>query len=81
MVSKYVTLNYTYYISMTGKIKTLRSDGNFGFITPEGEKKDIFFHSSGLVGVQFADLKNGDSVTFEVEQSDKGPKAVRVSRL
>lgn len=65
---------------MQGKIKTLRTDKNFGFITPDGETKDVFFHSTGLVGVQFHELNLGDTVTFEVEQSDKGPKAVQVSK-
>lgn len=66
---------------MQGKIKTLRSDKSFGFITPEGETKDVFFHSTELVGVHFPELKIGDAVTFEVEQSDKSPKAVKVSKV
>jgi CspA family cold shock protein len=65
---------------MQGKIKTLKSDKGFGFITPDGESKDVFFHTTGLVGVQFPELNIGDSVTFEVEQSEKGPKAVQVSK-
>lgn len=65
---------------MQGKIKTLRAEKSFGFITPDGESKDVFFHSTGLVGVQFPELNIGDTVTFEVEQSDKGPKAVKVSK-
>jgi CspA family cold shock protein len=63
---------------MVGKIKSLRE--GYGFITPEGETKDVFFHLSGLVDVVFDELKVGDMVTFETEQSEKGPRAVNVMR-
>jgi len=64
---------------MNGVIKTLTSKG-FGFISREGEEKDLFFHSNELKGVTFDELKEGDSVTFEVVQGEKGPAAVNVSR-
>ncbi len=64
---------------MKGTIKTLKEQG-FGFISREGETKDIFFHSNDLKGVAFEDLKVGDEVTFEVADSEKGPKAINVSR-
>jgi CspA family cold shock protein len=65
---------------MTGKIKRL-TDKGFGFITPDGgEGKDIFFHSTALQGVSFNDLREGDAVTFETEDSEKGPRAVNVAR-
>jgi len=50
---------------MNGTIKTL-TDRGFGFITREGEAKDLFFHSNELKGVSFDELKVGDAVTFEV---------------
>ncbi len=62
-----------------GTIKKL-TDRGFGFITPEGSDKDLFFHSKELQGVQFNDLKEGDSVEFEVSESPKGPNATNVSR-
>ena len=65
---------------MTGTIKTLVVEKNFGFITPADGSKDVFFHATGLVGVTFAELKQGDMVSFDVEQSDKGPRAVNVAR-
>lgn len=65
---------------MKGTIKTLIAEKHFGFITPDDGSKDVFFHESGLQGVQFSDLKAGDAVSFEVEQSDKGPRAVSVTR-
>ncbi|TSC95897.1 MAG: putative cold shock protein scoF [Parcubacteria group bacterium Athens0714_26] len=64
---------------MTGTIKTLIDKG-FGFIAREGETKDLFFHSKELVGVTFADLKVGDTVTFEVVETEKGLAATKVSR-
>ncbi len=64
---------------MTGTIKTL-TDRGFGFIAREGEAKDLFFHSKDLSGVAYDDLKVGDTVTFEVVQTEKGPSAKNVSR-
>jgi CspA family cold shock protein len=65
---------------MKGTIKTL-TDRGFGFISREGEAKDLFFHSKELNGVTYEELKEGDEVTFEVIQGDKGPAAVNVSRV
>ena len=64
---------------MTGTIKRL-TDKGFGFITGEGLAKDLFFHSNSLVGVTFDELKEGDTVSFETEQSPKGLNAVNVQR-
>ncbi len=64
---------------MQGTIKTL-TDRGFGFISREGEVKDLFFHSKELVGVTYDELKVGDVVTFEVTQGEKGPAATNVSR-
>lgn len=65
---------------MKGTIKTLVAEKHFGFITPEDGSKDVFFHETGLNGIQFADLKAGDMVSFDVEESDKGPRAINVVR-
>lgn len=64
---------------MTGTIKTL-TDKGFGFISVEGQEKEIFFHTSALVGVTYDELNVGDTVSFETEDSDKGPRAVNVQR-
>ncbi len=66
---------------MQGTIKNVVSDKHFGFIAVEGEQKDIFFHETALNGVQFSDLKVGDTVSFDVEDSEKGPRAVNVTRV
>ncbi len=65
---------------MTGTIKRL-TDKGFGFITGEGLAKDLFFHSNNLVGVTFDELKEGDAVSFETEESPKGLNAVNVQRV
>lgn len=66
---------------MTGKIKTLVAGREFGFISREGEEKDLFFHKKDLQdGVVFEDLQQGDTVSFEVKQGEKGPAAVNVTR-
>ena len=64
---------------MTGTIKTL-TDRGFGFIAREGETKDLFFHSKELSGVTFEELKEGDTVSFEVVDGPKGPAATNVAR-
>jgi len=65
---------------MTGTIKKL-TDKGFGFITGEGLAKDLFFHSNSLVGVTFEELREGDQVSFETENSEKGMNAVNVQRV
>ena len=56
-----------------------KTDKGFGFITAEGQAKDLFFHMNELVGVSFDALKEGDKVTFEIGDSPKGPNAIKVS--
>ena len=63
-----------------GKIVRL-TDRGFGFISREGEEKDLFFHANELKDVTFDDLREGDAVTFEVADGDKGPSAVNITRV
>lgn len=64
----------------TGTIVRIMDKG-FGFIKREGQDKDLFFHSNELVDVDFDSLKEGDEVTFEVQDGPKGPNAVQVKRV
>ncbi|MBI3333963.1 cold shock domain-containing protein [Candidatus Pacearchaeota archaeon] len=61
---------------MKGKVKFFNEKKGFGFILGE-DGKDYFVHSTSLNG---ASIGEGDSVTFEVEQGEKGLKAVKVSK-
>ena len=65
---------------MKGKIARL-TDRGFGFITPdEGGDKDLFFHARSLAqGVMYDSLKEGDAVTYDVADGEKGPAAVNVN--
>ena len=64
---------------MNGVIKK-KTDKGFGFITADGQEKDLFFHSNSLVGVTFNEINEGDQVSFDVEDSPKGKNAVNVQR-
>ena len=72
---------------MTGTVKTKTEkteekksgkDRGFGFISREGETKDLFFHSTDLSGVTFDELQIGASVEFDVVDGEKGPSAKNV---
>ena len=65
---------------MEGTIKNL-TDKGFGFITVDGEEKDLFFHSNELQGVTYEELRVGDKVSFEKSDSPKGPNATNVTRI
>jgi len=62
---------------MNGTIKT-KTEKGFGFISREGESKDLFFHSTDLSGVTFDELQVGAAVTFDVVDGEKGPSAKNV---
>jgi CspA family cold shock protein len=62
----------------TGTIKKVVSDRGFGFIAAD-DGKEYFFHRDGLeASVRFDGLRGGEKVTFDIETSQKGPRAQRV---
>lgn len=66
--------------TVTGTIARL-TDRGFGFITPaDGGDKDVFFHARSLDGIEYDDLREGDSVEFDVENGPKGPSAINIRR-
>jgi CspA family cold shock protein len=65
--------------TMTGTIRTLRVDKGFGFIKDEAGK-DYFFHQSAVYGEGLDNLREGDSVEFDVGEGPKGPRAENVRR-
>lgn len=62
----------------TGKIKKLVRDRGFGFIS-DTDGKEVFFHQSSLLDVKFESLQEDQEVTFEIEKSPKGPRAINVN--
>jgi CspA family cold shock protein len=65
-------------IMTTGTIKKVVADRGFGFIAAE-DAKEYFFHRGGLdSSLDFDRLVGGEKVTFEIEQSPKGPRANQV---
>ena len=64
---------------MTGTIKRLYTDKGFGFIGSD-TKQEYFFHQSAIYGEGIADLREGDSVEFEIGEGPKGPRADNVKR-
>ena len=62
---------------MNGTVKT-KTEKGFGFISRDGESKDLFFHSNDLNGVTFDELEVGAAVEFDVVEGEKGPSAKNV---
>ncbi|WP_207532461.1 cold-shock protein [Desertivirga arenae] len=58
-----------------GTVKFFNETKGFGFITPTNGGSEIFVHSSGLRD----NIRENDSVEYEVEQGRKGPNAVNVT--
>jgi len=64
--------------SMTGTIKRLVRDKRFGFIAAGDGGQEYFFHSSACTETRFDDLREGERVSFDVGQGQKGPRAENV---
>lgn len=64
---------------ITGKVKWFSNAKGFGFIEQEGGK-DVFVHYSVIVKDGYKTLEEGDIVTFDIVQSEKGPQATNVVR-
>ena len=68
---------------MTGKVKWFKAEKGYGFITVEGQSKDIFVHFSGINGSGYKSLEEGQKVSYDVENDERSGKtrAVNVTVL
>ncbi len=65
----------------TGTVKFFNAAKGFGFITPDDGTKDVFVHISAVEGSNLGHLTEGQKVSFDVEQGERGPKAVNLQAV
>jgi cold shock protein len=65
---------------MQGKVKMFNSEKGFGFITGD-DGKDYFFHFSAIQSEGYRTAGQGDKVEFDLETSDRGPRAKNVKKV
>ena len=65
---------------MTGTVKWFNAEKGFGFITVEGGD-DVFVHYSAITGEGFKTLEEGQQVSFEIVEGDRGPQAANIVKL
>lgn len=63
-----------------GTVKWFNPDKGFGFITEEGGQ-DVFAHFSAIQGEGFKSLDEGQAVTFEIEEGQRGPQATNIQKV
>ena len=66
-------------MSIKGKVKWFNPSKGYGFIEREDKEKDVFIHSSAAQAANL-ELNEGDALTFEVENGEKGPSAVNLQK-
>ena len=66
---------------MKGQVKWFNESKGFGFITPADGSKDVFVHFSAIQSDSFKSLKEGQEVSFSIENGAKGPAAANVTAL
>jgi CspA family cold shock protein len=66
---------------MQGTVKWFNESKGYGFITPEDGGSDLFVHFSEIQGDGFKTLQEGDQVSFEEGQGQKGPQAKNVQKI
>ena len=64
-----------------GSVKWFNESKGFGFIEVDGQEKDVFIHHSAIAMQGFRTLNEGQRVSFDIEQGQKGPSATNVMAL
>jgi CspA family cold shock protein len=67
-------------VMANGTVKWFNEKKGYGFIEQE-DGPDVFVHYSGINASGFKSLNEGDRVSFDIEQRDKGPQAVNVTKI
>jgi len=65
---------------MTGKVKWFNAEKGYGFITTE-DGKDVFAHFSQIQKDGFKSLEEGEAVSFDITEGQKGPQASNIVSL
>ncbi len=68
-------------MSPEGTVKWFDDRKGYGFIEPDGGDEDVFVHYSAVLMEGFKTLAEGDRVSFEITDGEKGLRAVKVNRL
>ena len=79
MNTMHMNLTLQRRIMATGKVKWFNPTKGYGFIKPDDGGEDLFVHHSSIQGEGYKSLKEDQSVTFDVEDGEKGPQATNVS--
>ncbi|MDA2381570.1 RNA chaperone/antiterminator CspA [Bacillus cereus] len=67
-------------MTVTGQVKWFNNEKGFGFIEVPGEN-DVFVHFSAIETDGFKSLEEGQKVSFEIEEGNRGPQAKNVIKL